>query len=169
MSKDYSVSHCSPTHEGDEDDFLSIKHYHNNVFMYCPYKTIKIREREFACPQDKIIQLPTKTDFQIDNDLYQYSQLRIIHRQISDPIFTFHANMDILPTFNLKQVLEDLESAENHIKDAEIHVLPELELEKENEHFLVKLHRVVTIISGSLLFLLTVAAIFRCCYSIHNG
>lgn len=89
--RSYKVSKCEATTENDHLHFIQTKREGSQIFIYCPYSTIKIGSKEEPCP-NHVFSLPLKSEFQINNVKYNTSLVKIKIVDTWAPLHTSRAN-----------------------------------------------------------------------------
>lgn len=82
--KYFTVQKCDPSYPEDSKNFIQIKPFGNNVFIYCAGNTLEVSGKRQDC-KDDVIQLPITTSFKINDINYTGSQLYVDHIERIDP------------------------------------------------------------------------------------
>lgn len=98
-AKFFHVDSCFDNTTVDARDFVQIKPYYGQLFVYCPESKITIDGKTALCPAD-VFMLPIKANFSINGIEFVGSQIHVEHRESLDPLFTMKANWHLQPSVN---------------------------------------------------------------------
>lgn len=146
ISKDFVVKECVEQHPGDEQAFFKVKFFNGNNLIYCPEQSITINGKTEPCPQFEVIMLPSNVDFTVGTRSYHGSFFRVEHYQEADPMMSFHANWHLQPQLHIKQIMAEIQSAEDHLRNASSHTVR-----------VIKSHHPVMIINTGIIAMLLVS------------
>jgi hypothetical protein len=172
----FRLDNCKPRQPHDEWDFVQIKSYHQQNYIYCSGSNITIGSIPQTCPNQTFV-LPEGAEFKINDHFYKVSKLsrlivclkqldniimrfcnfqvgeyKLNHQEVIDPLFTLRANMYLQPTLNMDHILAEIPSQQDDN-------LEDIARSKTNIHF------------GWLIIVTSMLAIFTIsisCYFIYR-
>ena len=120
MTKDYIVDRCNYQQPNDQNSFIQVKYYHDNIYVYCPENNITVNNKTEPCPSHEAFLVPANVDFIVNGMKYIGSkEITLEHEEKSDPMFTFHTNWHMQPTLHIKQIMGDIEKTDALLNSAD--------------------------------------------------
>jgi len=126
-NSNYRLQKCKTSVDGDEKEFVQVKIYDGKYYVYCPGLYYILGKRSVKCPQS-VFTLPLSLTFTLDNVEYRGNVLKVIYRELLDPLLSVHINWHL----NTKLDIENLTAQLGKEWDAN-----ELKIEKESENLKV--------------------------------
>jgi len=80
----FRVESCKKPVEGDEKEFVQVKLFDNEYYIYCSGLSYHIGKRDIKCPA-KVFTLPLSLTFILNDVEYKGDILTVIYRQREDP------------------------------------------------------------------------------------
>ena len=103
----FRLDRCRMTAEGDERNFVQVKFYDDEYYIYCAGTHYFIKKRKIECPPN-VFTLPLSLTFTLNEVEYKGSILKLIHREREDPFLKNHINWHLNPHLNWSNIAEEL-------------------------------------------------------------
>ena len=113
-AKYFKVEECKPTRSDDYREFVQVKTYNGQYFIYCPGSTYTLGNRDpTLCPND-VFTLPLTATFTINDVEYKGAVLDLVYKEKLDPMFMEKANWHLKPSINWTDLIKDLDEQHYH-------------------------------------------------------
>ena len=117
VTKYFQVQQCVPEHQEDEDDFIQVKFYNENNFVYCVDNKIRIGEKEFDCP-DHVFAIPKDTSFRVEGFEFDAKRLYVQNRYNYSPLWNFRVNLHLQPRLEMKDIYTEINKTREALQQA---------------------------------------------------
>jgi len=111
-TKYFKVDKCNPKHPSDLWDYVQVKAYHGQYYVYCPGQNISVAGAPMPCPNTTFL-LPITSSFEIGQFKIHGNEVEFNHREVPDPLFSLHTNWNLQPNVNLEDIVKELEAKDN--------------------------------------------------------
>lgn len=108
----FKLEKCTPKGPTDLWDYMQVKAYHGQYYIYCPGLNISLAGVPMPCPNTTFL-LPITSSFNIGEFEIQGNQVEYNHREVPDPLFSLHTNWNLQPNVNLEEIVKELEATDN--------------------------------------------------------
>jgi len=100
----FKVSHCTPSKEGDEMDFVQVKVSNNMYYAYCPGMEFTYgSSRHVICP-NKVFKLPLTATFTLSDITYQRQVMNLVYEENTDPLMIEKVNWHLTPVVKWDEI-----------------------------------------------------------------
>ena len=103
----FAVDHCRKSYAMDEHNFIQIKPYDGQYYVYCPESNLTVEGHHEKCP-NSIIVFPTRSNFSINELEFSASKISVVHQETLDPVFTLKTNWHLQPLVNWTSLMIDV-------------------------------------------------------------
>jgi len=93
----FKLSHCKPSKEGDEVDFVQVKVSNNMYYVYCRGMTFVYgSSRHVECPS-KVFKLPLTASFSLNGVTYKGQVMNLVYEEKEDPLLLEKVTWHLTP------------------------------------------------------------------------
>lgn len=110
----FELDRCFPRTENDHLDYIQVKNFGKNNYIYCPYAEIELHGRKRKCPDNPFV-LPVEYAFKIGNLEYHVDKLVVNKDMITDPKLNLRVNFELKPQSQINEIAKRISEASQEL------------------------------------------------------